>query len=655
MKRISICLVSAAIAAAACGDDVTSSSGAGGGGGTSATVGTTTTASTTTATTTGGTTTTTTGQGGQGGSGAGGAGGAATGGGGQGGSGGGVAPPFRNEVDMADEPLAVRALQIVGADIEGHDDGCLPCHALTESNLTSWKVLTNDVLDECLTDLAVSTQEVAIQMLDCVKSRSGIEGSNKFATPAIGFWAAGANRDWWKYTFKKAYPEDGEARWAEFFSQVRMPPNVQPRLTDEEYDIVGEWFVRGAPLLDELLDEEPPPGQCDALVTPALADYVADRMESGWRSQNASNGMLMFGCQGDEAAIDCLSDEPEVAADWHVEGQGSIKRLASVDYDSSFWTRGSADGRFVGHGTWTGAYHAAIIDLQADRVIPVDAYYDPGFFPDNAGFVFQGANGNMCSMDVLTSEPESISMNEPGCSYVGEVGLYQHVGAGLGGGDYFAVDGPFVSDDGGHTETLTNPDSYFGSQSIATFTPMVFNGQNFVAAQQVNIPTPFDGDAVISPSAGLLLSRTGGDSNTNIGYTLRSIDATPNGHGFDVETSTVGRYCLSGGKPSFSYDERWIVLHHYVENTDADAIELGFTGKNDPGFSGYRQSGASNLVLIEVATGQSQRITNMPPGRYALFPFFRSDGWIYFMSRTAKPDDGEQVMASDAALLAEGL
>ena len=44
-----------------------------------------------------------------------------------------------------------------------------------------------------------------------------------------------------------------------------------------------------------------------------------------------------------------------------------------------------------------------------------------------------------------------------------------------------------------------------------------------------------------------------------------------------------------------------------------------------------------------------RRITTMGAGQYALYPHFRSDGWIYFLVRdhdTAK----EYVLASDAAL-----
>jgi hypothetical protein len=64
----------------------------------------------------------------------------------------------------------------------------------------------------------------------------------------------------------------------------------------------------------------------------------------------------------------------------------------------------------------------------------------------------------------------------------------------------------------------------------------------------------------------------------------------------------------------------------------------------------YRTLGASNIYLIELATGTRRRLTNMAPGQYALFPSFRSDGWIYFPVRTLGTTT-EHVVASDAALL----
>jgi Tol biopolymer transport system component len=133
------------------------------------------------------------------------------------------------------------------------------------------------------------------------------------------------------------------------------------------------------------------------------------------------------------------------------------------------------------------------------------------------------------------------------------------------------------------------------------------------------------------------------------GYALYAVDtAQVSGQG-SASLRDLGRICLSGSKATFSYDERWLIFHHYV--TDADAVDLGFSGPSDPGFADYREQGASNLMLVDLRTGSTQRITSMNPGQYALFPHFRSDGWIYFVVRTV--DSAEYFAASDAALVLE--
>jgi len=152
---------------------------------------------------------------------------------------------------------------------------------------------------------------------------------------------------------------------------------------------------------------------------------------------------------------------------------------------------------------------------------------------------------------------------------------------------------------------------------------------------------------VLSPSAKLEITRVSGPNERQIGYVLRKVNATLGGVSYDISAPEIARYCLSGGKPNFSYDERWIVFHHYV--TAADAQELGFTDASDPGFTPYLQKGAANVYLMELSTGQATRVTNMQPGQYALFPHFRSDGWIYFQVRD-KNTTKEYIVASDAAL-----
>jgi hypothetical protein len=291
-----------------------------------------------------------------------------------------------------------------------------------------------------------------------------------------------------------------------------------------------------------------------------------------------------------------------------------------------------------------------IYDLQRKTTVTINAAYDPAWFPDNSGFMFQGGPRNACGQAVLTANPLEITMSEPECSNLQTVGLYQQVGAALNGGDYFAIESRFVSDDGGHEVTQRDPSAHFTTSGYLGFIPMVFDGTSYSAKTQVSVGTPFEGDAVMSPSTKLVITRVAGPNERQLGFVLREVNATPAGNSYSIEAPEIARYCLSGGKPAFSYDERWVVFHHYV--TSADAVSLGFTGANDPAFQPYLQNGAANVFLMELSTGETRRLTNMQPGQYALFPNFRSDGWVYFQVRDLATQH-EYIVASDAALLAE--
>jgi len=553
-----------------------------------------------------------------------------------------VAPVFRNPVNLPDDQLATQALQILGA--TGSTSECNACHGMTRQHLRYWRALTDTSMTSCLTDLSVTTQQSAQTMIDCLRTMPSVPDSD-FAPSHLGIAAAAARLPWFQYTFWKAYGDQGDVKLADFISQAAMPKDTVPPLTQAQFDIVAEYFIRGLPQLDSVLPQDPQPSTCTAGISSDVAAHTAQLATTGWRAVNRDNMMAMFDCGTATDAKQCLADKTDTT--WGVHG--TLRLLKDVTYQSSYWTRSSPDGRFVAHGVAnvSGSY---VLDLEHDATIPIATQYDPGFFPDNAGFVFQGGSRNVCAMSVLTSNPASIAMTEAGCTKIGAIGLYQHVGRALGGGDYFAIDSEFVSDDGGHVATLSDPLASFGPRAYADFTPMIFDGTKYTAHTQVTVAQAYEGDSVLSPSATLELTRVSDPNDNQLGYVLRKVVATPSGSTYTIQTPEIARYCLSGGKPAFSYDERWIVYHHYV--TGADAVELGFTGPNDPAFADYLTKGASNLYLMDLATGVPVRITNMPAGQYALFPHFRSDGWIYADIR----DDNaghEYIVASDAALLAE--
>lgn len=527
-----------------------------------------------------------------------------------------VAPVFRNPVSLPDDQLAQQSLDIL--------KGCSNCHGITRQRVRYWRALSDNAMTTCLTDLSLPDQTTAQKTIDCARAMPE-SGVSDFQTTKLGIYATATHLPWFQFAFWRAYGDGATQPMAQFNEQLGMPKEGTP-LTQEQFDIVAEWFARGVPLLDETLPADPAPNTCTAGISSAVATHVSTMATQGWRAVNHDTMMAMFGCGTETDPKNCLADFARVP-EWEVAGQGAIRQLKEVTYVSSYWTRSSPDGRFVAHGVADvqGSY---IQDLQRDAVVSIATQYDPAFFPDNTGFVFQGGPRNVCGISVLTSNPTSIAMTEPACSKISTIGLYQHVGRGLGGGDFFGVDSQFVSDDGGKEATKVDPDASFTSQGYIDFTPMIFDGTKYVSKARVRVQQPFEGDSTLSPSAQLEMTRVSGPNERQIGYVLRKVVATPTGSSYTITTPEIARYCLSGGKPGFSYDERWVAFHHYEAN------------------------GSANLYLMDLRTGDPVRITNMPAGKYALYPHFRSDGWIYAQVRDTTTGH-EITIASDAALLAE--
>jgi hypothetical protein len=174
----------------------------------------------------------------------------------------------------------------------------------------------------------------------------------------------------------------------------------------------------------------------------------------------------------------------------------------------------------------------------------------------------------------------------------------------------------------------------------------MYDGTHYTGKASVSQNSPFEGDTVVSPSTTLLVSRFGNESQ-QLGYVLRKVIATPTATSYTISTPEIARYCVQGAKPAISFDERYMVVHHYVSPNDY--ADLGFASASDPAFQAMITKGTSNIVLIDLTTGAHTRVTNMHAGQYALYPHFRSDGWIYFLVRD-KNTNLEYAIASDAAL-----
>lgn len=551
--------------------------------------------------------------------------------------------------DATDQATALHNLQLLGANVDGATPRCKECHSLTRSGLRNWAALTATFKETCM-----KPGMAPLDTVNCMRADPSNTDS-PFMPSKLGIYAAGAHLPELQTIFKNAYPATAPGnnattwlrQYTKFKQTVSMPRGNYDKLTADEFAAISGWFAQSLPALDDVLPEAAPPASCVENWTPDLDAHIARMKTEGWGAVNRDKGMSMFGCNGATDPLSCLATFPsstdkDFAQGWAVNG-GTLRVLRDLGFHTTFWSRSSASGRFVAAGG------VKIIDLQQNLEIPVEASYDPGFFPDDSGFLFQGTSvgAGICNFSLLTRSPSQITFTEPECTG-GSLGLYQYIGAALGGGDYFAVTSQFDSDNGGHGATLHDPAATFGGDATAKFTPMVFDGSTFQLGTGVTVPTSFEGDTALSPSTLLTAGRLAGPNAQQIGYVLHHVAAIKDAAGYTVQAPEVARICVRGAKANFSFDERFLVTHHYVDGSDA--AEYGFTGADDPGFAPYLQKGASNVVLVDLSTHKTTIVTHMSPGQYALYPHFRSDGWLYFLVRDTNNGGAEHLVASDLAL-----
>jgi hypothetical protein len=148
---------------------------------------------------------------------------------------------------------------------------------------------------------------------------------------------------------------------------------------------------------------------------------------------------------------------------------------------------------------------------------------------------------------------------------------------------------------------------------------------------------PNEGDMMMSPSSKLAATRFGDDQHS-YGYKLRFLKPNMATSPMTVETPMAATICMPGQKAGFSFDERFMVTHQYVDRSQPDQAQL--------------PAGSSNIMLADLATGKIVRITTTKAGQFALYPHFRADGWLYFLVRDMRANQ-EYIVASDAALRLE--
>jgi hypothetical protein len=583
------------------------------------------------------------------------------------------------ESAQTDEDVARGALRTLGAKLpneERSDATCQNCHDPNKLTLKKWAG------DYAATVAFISDESKSVDERINYMRRNPADPGSGFAPSKLGVLTAGTHFTGsstvdptrhpltYKHTqvLKKLFAGK-EDLLKQFRVDTLMPIEVSyDRLSASEFERILTWVDKGMPKLEELLIEEPRPTTCTDDFT-GLKDHVRAVRSTNWQAVNKDARLPMFACAGDDP-LKCFdqktadgksifpeSRETEIAKTWS-RNEDNFRVLRTLEYMTSFWMRTSPDGRFVGNGGGpridnTGA---VIADLAAaldpagpkTRDIGVSASYDPDFFPANQGFMFQGG-GKFCSLSLLKNPAtKTVSLDEPQCSRLDSVGLYQTVGQVVGDNaisDIFAVNSTNAADNPGLTASDKDLRLTAGPEASVKIHVGVARGndadEGYQMKQHVTLATPFKGDTMMSRTGQLIGSRVAGETST-LGYALDKITFVPGGDGYRFSLKQVGRICMPGNKANISFDERFLVTHHYLTREDFPS---------DEAWAPYKEKGAADIYMADFVTGKKWLVSRMAPGQFALFPHFRSDGWLYFLVRDANTKK-ESIVASDSAIRA---
>ncbi len=580
-----------------------------------------------------------------------------------------------NQIDTVRE-RAVQVLTRFGA-IGGQPEGtCATCHSFNPNMIESWGQSADRINFTCfnykpLSEIATKAPVFVEQVIKCM-SDDRTQAVLKFSPKKLGLYAAAAHLDDFAALFQKAYGPNGNSKYQSFLSEVKMPVDGVGSLSKEDVAKVDQWSKDGRPFLYELMGNVEYPTTCTPFISSKLLDHINEMKLSGWEARNKEAGVMMFACSNNDA-LSCFNQKNArnedifpmasntlVGRTWQQDFPNSqMKIVHKLDYNTNYWMRTSADGRFVGNGLSSKtSLNAVITDLQglltpahSGRNILVDSNYDPSFFSDNSGFMFQGSGTGICRQHVLNdTRVTTIDWTHPACSRTGDhsVGLYQSVGSSLNGDDLIAVTGNFESNSGGSTDY----DQPFNSQETARVKMIAYNGSRYQTVGNKSINMPFQGDFALSPSGKLLIARlTGADEHFEpvyLGYNIYSLATEKVDGDIAVETEKLATICHAGRKSNMSFNERF--LAYYMPVRVGDWVELGFSSATDPEFINMVDN-SGNVFIFDFMTGINRRVTRMAPGQFAQFPHFRSDGWLMFMVQ----GQDRYVVASDAALVLSGL
>jgi hypothetical protein len=583
--------------------------------------------------------------------------------------------------DLTDVELARKALESVGTSVDGvenHNGVCTQCHNHDVNNVGTFKRWASNYKSAMA--ILKDTSKPKDQRINLLRA-DPTDPTSKFDIQKLGIITAGANLGLGPSVRADRHPNTTiqnrliadlfagkPLEYEQFLVDTLMPREARfDRFSAGQYEAILTWMERGLPELNKFIKDEGRASTCVEDLS-KLKDHPSKVRARSWATINTEAKVPMVACKTHGDASTCFVQQfagkdvfPEVQK--HGIGKawpmltGSVRVAQEMaGKQGYFWSRVSADGRFFALGG--GSKTSVIVDIAAaldpagpkTRVIKVQADYDPDFFPGNRQFMFQSTaagGGRVCAQSLLAKpEVTTITFSEPECSALDGIGLYQTVAQAKGDNEFsdlFIVnnasngaDNPASTD---HHDRSTNA----GPGSSVMFSVALSQGteSGFKMSQHETIPLPFHGDTMASRSLELLGSRIEGVSGA-LGYAITRVTKAQTATGYSFTANDIGRICMPGNKANFSFDERFLVTHHYLERSDFES---------DAAWAPYKAEGGSEVLLVDFVTGKKTTVLRTAPGQHASFPHFRSDGWMFMELRDRATRNG-YVLVSDAAVRA---
>jgi hypothetical protein len=565
-----------------------------------------------------------------------------------------------------------RAAEVLGlaSNPAAPSGNCARCHGdfktfdglnnLYDSTYYAYQCLKGDTTTDasksaalaCLAKLNNSLTNADLANIDRGDVAAISKGVSTLKPSALGFFTAATSLEPFQRLFTGNSNRFASILAGSWVRSVAMPKGGAA-LSQADFQTGLTWLMRETPNKEKFLTHNGP-NVCSAssqtFIGAGVKAHVSRMSEEGegWNFKNQANGLKMFACEGDcfankVAGKDVFPIVPNVLA-----GAGEVRRLHAITDDSTFWTRSSADGRYVSYGAKP---DSIIIDLQpklagkAARKITVEADYDPAFTPDNLSFMYQGEEHGtrFCNQSMLANAATThIDFNNSNCTSSSlRIGLYQAIGSSLENGDIMAIAGGFKSDEGSTLVQDVIP-VFSGEATIDISRIRQSETGVFQKVNVTRVATPYIANWTLSPSdklaIGTVSAATADKKARHGGYRIVRTDAPSIATGSlpsSLSDTNTAMLCVGAGeKPQVSFDERYVVYYSYEKH--ADLVKAA--------------QSSSNLYVIDLlGDGKPVQLTNLPKGQFAQFPHFRSDGWLYFDLYNSSTGVRE-IVATDAVL-----